>query len=79
MRRLLVGIAAVFPLQAAAVDQEPSVPGLDLLEYLGEWRQSDDEWVDPVGLYASGLLGSPPDRPKTPDRKRPMNRNQDPR
>ncbi len=66
MRRLLVCIVVVIPFQTVADDTQGPSPGLEMLEYLGEWQHDDDEqWIDPVGLYAAGLLGGRPGRPKT--------------
>lgn len=38
---------------------EPSSPGLEMLEYLGQWEESgqEEEWLDPVTLYQAGVLG----------------------
>ncbi len=48
---------------AAAEPAEPggASPGLEVLDYLGEWTGTNDEWVDPVGIYRSGLFETLPD------------------
>jgi len=57
MRRLLPLMAVLAPLPAAGA--EPETPGLEMLEYLGQWQSEDEEekgWVDPVGMVRAGLL-----------------------
>ena len=45
----LGGLAALAIMQAAAAPfasaDEPEVPDLDLLEYLGSWQGDDEEWL----------------------------------
>jgi hypothetical protein len=42
-RLVLVAAAALVPLAAAG--QEDDSPGLALLEYLGSWDDSDEDWL----------------------------------
>ncbi len=81
MRRLLLGITVLVPLQTTAEEQTTPAPGLEMLEYLGQWQDNDDEWVDPVGLYTSGLLRGREKHPSQPNppRNRASSRSQDPR
>jgi len=44
---LVAGFASC-PLSAAS-------PDLDLLEFLGEWEDSDGKWLDPLALVDNGL------------------------
>jgi len=45
----LGGLAALAILQAAAIPfagaEEPEIPDLALLEYLGSWQGDDEEWL----------------------------------
>ena len=64
----------------AGEEAAPDAPGLELLEYLGEWQpDTDGDWVDPVGLYASGLLDGPAGHPDRAAQASPTNPNRNPR
>ena len=57
MKHLLAAMLVVVATRAGATDLRP--PGLEMLDYLGQWREEDEpvlEWMDPVGLYRTGLL-----------------------
>ncbi|HGG60606.1 MAG TPA: hypothetical protein ENK26_11955 [Gammaproteobacteria bacterium] len=66
MKRGLAAVCMLFPL--SALGQEPAdTPGIELLEYLGQWRDDPDEsagWTDPVELYAAGMLGGADESPR---------------
>ncbi len=58
MRRLVLAVLVMAAARAGASD--PAPPGLEVLEYLGQWQEGDEpepEWVDPVEMYRAGLLG----------------------
>ena len=46
---LLLGCSWLMGIRAQEVErdrrQEPAVPDLDFLEYLGAWAEGDDEWI----------------------------------
>ncbi len=52
-------LAAVLLVSNAASAEEVEVPPLELLEYLGEWEDSDGQWFDPQ-LLQLVMPGSPP-------------------
>jgi len=37
-------------LAGPAVAEDKQQPGMDLLEYLGEWAGNDKDWSDPVDI-----------------------------
>ena len=61
MRRCLVAIPLLFPVAATGQTPADESPGLEMLEYLGTWNEDDEEWIDPMSMYRSGLLGTLPE------------------
>ena len=51
-------LAAALLVSNAASAEEVEAPPLELLEYLGEWEDSDGKWVDPQMLQLV-MPGSP--------------------
>ncbi len=39
----------------AAEQTTPASPGIELLEFLGEWETDDGEWVNPMSLYGDRI------------------------
>lgn len=52
-------LAAALLASNAAAAEEVEAPPLELLEYLGEWEDSDGQWLDPQMLRLV-MPGGPP-------------------
>jgi hypothetical protein len=44
---LMLTMIIFFPLLQAQTQNEEELPTLELLEFLGEWENSEGEWIDP--------------------------------
>jgi hypothetical protein len=53
-----------------AAEPEPESPSLEMLEYLGEWEESDGELIDPISAYETEGEELPTEEP-LPQETRP--------
>lgn len=37
-------------------EQQEEIPSEELLDFLGQWEQVDDEWIDPTQLQEISML-----------------------
>jgi hypothetical protein len=62
MRTLLAMLGAAAGLAGTArAAEEPPVPELDFLEYLGSWQAEDEEWVIEAGWEDDEEVAPPAD------------------
>lgn len=62
---LLLGLLPFVPAFAGAATDDDS-PDLALLEFLGEWEDSDGEWLDPLQMLETLDAAPSNDRTDTP-------------
>jgi hypothetical protein len=58
---LLPALFSINPVQADEAKKEPETPSLEMLEYLGEWEQENQQWIDPLSLYEADMTNPAPD------------------
>jgi len=63
----LLGVTLVSISFAVPAQDDPAAPGLDFLEYLGSWQETDEEWV--IISEWDGENPSPPEKKGRQERK----------
>jgi hypothetical protein len=68
---LLPVLLAINPAHGDGTEKEPETPSLEMLEYLGEWEQEDQQWIDPLSLSESDMTDPVPGNYRTEEKDRP--------
>lgn len=66
------GLCVLMILGSAVVTADDELPDMELLEYLGMWEESDDEWLlfnDPATAEVEKRSGPAPDGRASPERQ----------
>jgi hypothetical protein len=68
---LLPALFIINPVLADGEAADAEAPSLEMLEYLGEWEQDNEQWIDPESFYESDMTEPTPADYRPEEKGRP--------